>query len=103
MPEAEKKNGWFDFLMTYGWAILIVIVVIAALYAMGVFTPAPSLADNCVNSGGTVETALCCSSVSDFPDECTIGACGCAEADSHNVQVCTCPAGQCFDGNSCVS
>ena len=26
-----------EYLMTYGWAILIVIVVVAALYAMGVF------------------------------------------------------------------
>lgn len=25
--------------MTYGWAILIVIVVVAALYSMGVFNP----------------------------------------------------------------
>jgi len=26
-----------EYLMTYGWAILIVIIVVAALYAMGVF------------------------------------------------------------------
>ncbi len=29
-----------EYLMTYGWAILIVIIVAAALYALGVFTPA---------------------------------------------------------------
>lgn len=28
-----------EYLMTYGWAILIVIIVAAALYAMGVFNP----------------------------------------------------------------
>lgn len=27
-----------EYLMTYGWAILIVIIVVAALWAMGVFT-----------------------------------------------------------------
>jgi len=28
-----------EFLMTYGWAILVVMIVIAALYGMGVFSP----------------------------------------------------------------
>jgi hypothetical protein len=31
-----------EYLMTYGWAILIVIIVAAALYALGVFTPSSS-------------------------------------------------------------
>jgi hypothetical protein len=42
-----------EYLMTYGWAILIVIVVIAALYAMGIFSPrggAPC--SPCFPSGG---------------------------------------------------
>ena len=29
-----------EYLMTYGWAILIVIIVGAALYALGIFNPA---------------------------------------------------------------
>ncbi|MEM5772943.1 MAG: hypothetical protein QXL86_01820 [Candidatus Aenigmatarchaeota archaeon] len=33
-----KAQAALEFLMTYGWAILIVIAVVAALYAMGVFT-----------------------------------------------------------------
>lgn len=32
-----KAQAAMEFLMTYGWAILIVIAVVAALYAMGVF------------------------------------------------------------------
>jgi hypothetical protein len=32
-----KAQAALEFLMTYGWAILIVIAVVAALYAMGVF------------------------------------------------------------------
>ena len=32
-----------EYLMTYGWAILIVIIVVAALYAMGVFTITPAV------------------------------------------------------------
>jgi len=34
----KKGQAAMEYLMTYGWAILIVIVVVAALYAMGVFS-----------------------------------------------------------------
>jgi len=33
-----KGQTAMEYLMTYGWAILIIIVVVAALYAMGVFS-----------------------------------------------------------------
>ncbi len=35
-----KAQSAMEYLMTYGWAILIVIIVAAALYALGVFNPA---------------------------------------------------------------
>jgi len=38
-----KGQTAMEYLMTYGWAILIVIVVIAALYSMGVFTVSPGV------------------------------------------------------------
>jgi uncharacterized protein (UPF0333 family) len=34
----NKGQTAMEYLMTYGWAILIIIVVVAALYAMGVFS-----------------------------------------------------------------
>jgi hypothetical protein len=37
---AMKAQAAMEYLMTYGWAILIVIIVAAALYALGVFNPA---------------------------------------------------------------
>jgi uncharacterized protein (UPF0333 family) len=41
MKFANKKGqSAMEYLMTYGWAILIVIIVAAALYALGVFNPA---------------------------------------------------------------
>lgn len=41
MKFAKKKaQSAMEYLMTYGWAILIVIIVAAALYALGVFNPA---------------------------------------------------------------
>jgi len=51
----------------------------------------------CENSGGTVKTQLCCNSVNDFPDTCLIGACGCSPNDSHEVKVCDCGEGKCWD------
>jgi uncharacterized protein (UPF0333 family) len=35
----RKAQAAMEYLMTYGWAILIVIIVAAALYALGVFDP----------------------------------------------------------------
>ena len=61
-----------------------------------------SAEQGCLTSGGTVASASCCVSTGDFPDTCGIGACGCAPAASHDVRVCTCGAGSCFDGSGCV-
>ena len=35
-----KGQSAMEYLMTYGWAILIIVIVAAALYALGVFNPA---------------------------------------------------------------
>lgn len=57
---------------------------------------------SCIASGGTISTGMCCGSVTDFPNTCLIGACGCSPTDSHQVQKCECPTGKCFDGEKCV-
>jgi hypothetical protein len=36
----KGQSAW-EYLMTYGWAVIIVIVVVMALYSMGVFTRIP--------------------------------------------------------------
>jgi hypothetical protein len=38
--KTKKAQSAMEYLMTYGWAILIVIIVAAALYALGIFNPA---------------------------------------------------------------
>ena len=58
---------------------------------------------NCLGSGGTVTSAMCCASTGDFPDTCGVGACGCSPDASHEVRFCDCGAGICFNGNACVS
>ncbi len=57
----------------------------------------------CINSGGTIRTGLCCKSVDDFPSTCSIGACACSPDSSHEVKICDCGPGKCFDGIKCVS
>lgn len=64
---------------------------------------ASDLEVKCTSTGGTVGTALCCASASDFPNRCLTGACGCAPSSSKDVKVCNCPSGKCFDGTGCVA
>ncbi len=64
---------------------------------------ASDLEVKCTSTGGTVGTALCCTSASDFPNRCLTGACGCAPSSSKDVKVCNCPSGKCFDGTGCVA
>jgi hypothetical protein len=56
----------------------------------------------CIQSGGTVSTALCCKSVGDFPNLCVIGPCGCSPDNSHEVKICDCGSDRCFNGQECV-
>jgi len=42
----SKGQAAMEFLMTYGWAILIILVAIGALYFMGVFSP--QVSEKCV-------------------------------------------------------
>ncbi len=70
--------------------------------ACGVETP-DRPAELCSRAGGTVTKASCCTSVGDFPNLCAPGACSCAPANSHDVNVCACPVGQCFDGTTCLA
>jgi len=39
----RKGQTAMEYLMTYGWAILIIIVVVAALYSLGVFSVRPGV------------------------------------------------------------
>jgi hypothetical protein len=58
---------------------------------------------DCLNTGGTVANAQCCLTAKDFPNNCLIGACGCSLDNSHQVKICQCPEGKCWNGASCVS
>ena len=57
----------------------------------------------CINSGGQVSTSLCCQATGDFPNLCLVGPCGCSPNNSHQVKICNCEEGKCFDGNTCIA
>jgi hypothetical protein len=56
----------------------------------------------CLSSGGTVTNTPCCQSVGNFPNTCGIGPCGCPPANSHEVNICDCGVGKCFNESRCV-
>jgi len=70
----------------------------------GVFEEEPvvSTEEACVNSGGEITTSLCCEATGDYPNLCLVGPCGCSPENSHQVKICDCEEGKCFDGNTCV-
>lgn len=45
-----KGQQALEFLMNYGWAILIVVVVVASLFAMNVFNPSAFMSNSNVTS-----------------------------------------------------
>jgi uncharacterized protein (UPF0333 family) len=48
----KKGQAAMEFLMTYGWAILVVLAAIAALAYFGVLSPAKMLPERCVGPSG---------------------------------------------------
>jgi len=49
---SAKAQSAMEYLMTYGWAILIVAVVLGALYSLGVFSGAAFLGTSCIAASG---------------------------------------------------
>jgi hypothetical protein len=49
---SSKGQSAMEYLMTYGWAILIIAVVLGALFALGVFSGSTLLGTSCVASPG---------------------------------------------------
>ena len=47
-----KAQSAMEYLMTYGWAILIIAVVLAALFSLNVFNAGANLGTSCIPSPG---------------------------------------------------
>ena len=87
-------------------AIIIIIIVAGLGWWIYQSISAPegiTKEEACLSSGGQIMTSFCCKSVSDFPNLCLIGACGCSLENSHEVRICDCGEGKCFDGKQCIN
>lgn len=84
---------------------VIIIIIIAGIFISASNVEPTTIEDACVNSGGTVRTQLCCKSASDFPNMCLVGPCACSPTNSHQVKICDCGEGKCWDSNigECVT
>ena len=63
----RKAQAAMEFLMTYGWAILVVLAAIAALAYFGVLSPEKFLPEKCL-----IEVGFTCISSKVTPNEATI-------------------------------
>ncbi len=59
--KCKKGQAAMEFLMTYGWAILVVLIAIGALVYFGVISPDRFVQDNC-----SLTPPLSCSQLGDF-------------------------------------
>jgi len=50
--KSRKGQAALDFMMTYGWAILLVVIIAVALFAMGIFEPANFVGNKAAGFGG---------------------------------------------------
>lgn len=98
---SPKNQKMMVIAVTIGVIVLVLGIIVFEIFYYGKVSKS-DIEKTCIDSGGTVGTSLCCKSASDFPNNCLIGACGCSPENSHEVKVCDCPEGKCFDGNECV-
>jgi len=89
-----KKNIIFLILI-----LIVIAIIIISINESG----KQSINQACIFSGGVVKTAMCCKSAGDFPNSCSIGACGCSLDNSHEVKICDCGEDKCFNGKECIS
>ncbi len=63
-PLSKKAQSALEYMMTYGWAILIIVIVAVILYSMGIFNPSSSISATVTGfSGLGVTQASCVNSV----------------------------------------
>ena len=55
----SKSQSALEYMMTYGWAILIIVIVAAVLYSLGIFSPSSSIGTTVTGFPGFQATAIC--------------------------------------------
>ena len=60
LNKVKRSQSALEYMMTYGWAILIIVVVAVILYSMGIFNPSSSITTTSTGfSPFIVSSAVC--------------------------------------------
>ncbi|MCW1294430.1 MAG: hypothetical protein QXP07_01125, partial [Candidatus Parvarchaeum sp.] len=58
--KSRRSQSALEYMMTYGWAILIIVIVAVILYSMGIFNPSSSVTTTSIGfSPFVVSSAIC--------------------------------------------
>ena len=55
----HRSQSALEYMMTYGWAILIIVIVAAVLYSMGIFNPSSSISTTVTGFAGLDVQGAC--------------------------------------------
>ncbi|MCL5017641.1 MAG: LamG domain-containing protein [Candidatus Parvarchaeota archaeon] len=56
----HKSQSALEYMMTYGWAILVIVIVAGVLYSLGIFSPSSSLSTTITGFSGLAVTQVGC-------------------------------------------
>ena len=60
LTKSKRSQSALEYMMTYGWAILIIVIVAVILYSMGIFNPSSSITTTSIGfSPFTVSSTVC--------------------------------------------
>lgn len=68
----RKGQSALEYMMTYGWAILVIVIVAAVLYSLGIFSPSSSIGTGSTGFAPFAASASSCST-SNFQVALTLG------------------------------
>ena len=60
MSPPRRSQSALEYMMTYGWAILVIVIVAGVLYSLGIFSPSSSLSTTITGFSGFVGTQADC-------------------------------------------
>ena len=60
LSKTQRSQSALEYMMTYGWAILIIVIVAVILYSMGIFNPSSSVTTTSSGfSPFTISSTIC--------------------------------------------
>ena len=61
--KSKRSQSALEYMMTYGWAILIIVIVAVILYSMGIFNPSSSISATVTGFSGLGSVTAQCTAI----------------------------------------